>query len=103
MGRTSGPSPSRAVSRCARRTSRPRGTVGFKLADVQGKGVVLGAGDEVEFVVVPGAQGAGQWGELLARCVARTKEARKTITELKGRAARLRGAGDVAVATENIF
>ena len=35
--------------------------------------------------------------------LARTKEARKALTELKGRAARLHGAADVAVATENIF
>ena len=49
----------------------PRAVVAFKAGEVQGKAVILAAGDEVEFAVVPGAKP----GELVAKCVSRTKEA----------------------------
>ena len=38
---------------------------------MQGKAIILAAGDEVEFVIVTGAKP----GELVAKCVGRTKEA----------------------------
>ena len=54
-------------------TEDPRAIVSFRAADVQGKGVILAAGDEVEFAVVTG----GKPGELMAKSIARTKEAPK--------------------------